>query len=179
MTEQIQIDNLAYIKDIVVTIAAFVGMGLGCYNFWNEKNKEKVNIKVTPKSVLRKNLDSNANEIICTSENEFKIENEPNLFVIEIVNLSKFPIRISQVGFLVTGTEKRLSILPDSKLGNNFEWPKKLDVREAVTVYLPLKDIIEFQDLSKICCAFAETECGHIGSGTTTALKQLTSFIQG
>lgn len=160
------------LKDIIIAVAAFVGMGLGLYNLWNEKNKEKVKLRVVPKAVVHKGRNSVGQEMVLTSENEFDSKRSHGLFGIEVVNLSKFPVVIDNVGFLVKGEKNRMS-LPIPILGDQGPWPRKLEARESVTVYGNLKDMISSPGMPKVHSAFAKTSCGHMGKGSTQALKQL------
>lgn len=154
------------IKDIVTALAAFIGMFLGFYNLVRERNRDKVRLIVTPKSVIHI-----TQQRMLTSEDNFAPHNNAGLFGMEIVNLSKFPVVIDQVGFLIKGTKKRLSIvpiLPDGK-----EWPRKLESREAVGAYGYISELNRNRSIHLIKCAYAQTACGHIGRGTSGALKDL------
>src|SRR6266508_2546298 len=149
-------------KEIVVSVAAFVGMGLGLYNLWNEKNKEKVKLKVVPKAIMDKKRTSVGQEMVVTSQNEFNIKRSHGLFGIEVVNLSAFPVVIEQVGFLIKGQKDRMS-LPLPIIGDRGPWPRKLEPRSSVTVYGNVTEMLSSPNLPKVRSAFAETSCGHIG----------------
>ena len=96
------------LKDIVTSLAAFVGMSLGIYNFLKERDKEKVKLRVIPKSVKQKAVDPLGNIIgYMTSENEFKDNNPQDFFAINVVNMSRFAVTITEVGFLASGTKQR------------------------------------------------------------------------
>ncbi len=58
-------------------------------------------------------------------------------------------------------------------LGDQGEWPRKLEPREAVTVYGRLQEILLSPDIKNVSFAFAKTTCNHIEKGRTEALKQL------
>jgi hypothetical protein len=166
------------LKDILTSLAAFVGMSLGIYNFWKERDKEKVKLKVIPISVQQKVVDPLGNIIgYITSENEFKNNNPQDFFAIEVVNISRFAVTITQVGFLVSGTEQRISC-PRPILGNQEKFPKKLEPREALTAYVDLQSILSLTNIRNVYCAFAKTSCYHTETGKTKALKQLIQYAR-
>ena len=172
-----QTNNFLIIKDVIIAIAAFSGMGLGFYNLWNEQNKKKVKLKVIPKSVLQSGTNSVGQNMILTSSNEFNINNTQDEFAIEIINLSTFPVVIDEVGFNISGTKARMSLPVPVLHDNNKEWPRKLESREAVTVYSSLRELLSTPSLSKVSNAFAKTSCGHSGTGKTEALSQLINYV--
>jgi len=167
-----QYDSILIVKDIVIAVAAFVGMGMGLLNFWNEKAKEKVKLKVIPKAVKRSGRSTSGKEFIVTTQNEFPGKNSKDLFVIEVVNLSKFPVVIELVGFVSKKHKERLYI-PEPLLNGSGDWPRKLESRESVTLYGNLSDIFSSNMCGSLFGAFAETVCGHKETGSSQALKQL------
>jgi hypothetical protein len=171
-------NSILPIKDIIIPLAAFVGMSLGIYNFWKERDKEKVKLRVIPKSVKQKAVDPLGNIIgYMTSENEFKDNNPQDLFAIEVVNISRFTVIVNEIGFLVSGTNQRMSI-PIPLLYNQEKFPTKLEPREAVTFYVSLQSILSSTNIRNVYCAFAKTSCDHIKTGKTQALKQLIQYVR-
>jgi hypothetical protein len=171
-------NSILPIKDIIIPLAAFVGMSLGIYNFWKERDKEKVKLRVIPKSVKQKAVDPLGNIIgYMTSENEFKDNNPQDLFAIEVVNISRFTVIVNEIGFLVSGTKQRMSI-PIPLLYNQEKFPTKLEPREAVTFYVSLQSILSSTNIRNVYCAFAKTSCDHIKTGKTQALKQLIQYVR-
>lgn len=170
-------ETILLLKEILVSLAASVGMGFGLYNFVNERNKEKVIIKVVPKAILDKGRNSLGQEMVVTSDNEFDAKRSHGLFGVEIVNLSKFPVVINEVGYLVTGEIERM-LLPLPILGDKGPWPRKLESRDSVTVYGNVNEMLSSPLMPKVHSAFAKTSCGHIGTGSTVALKQLVESAQ-
>jgi hypothetical protein len=175
---RLDLNSILLLKDIIVSLAAFVGMCLGIYNFWKERDKEKVKLRVIPISVQKKVVDPLGNIIgFITSENEFKDNSSQDLFAIGIVNISRFTVIINEIGFLVSGTKQRMSI-PIPLLVNQEKLPKKLEPRETVTFYVNLQTILSSPNVKNIYCAFAKTSCDHIETGKTKALKQLIQYVR-
>ena len=175
---RLELNSIFPLKDIIISLAAFVGMFLGIYNFWKERDKEKVKLRVIPKSVQQKVVDPLGNIIGCiTSENEFKDNSPQALFAIEVVNISRFTVIINDIGFLVSGTKQRMSI-PIPLLYNQERFPTKLEPRETVTFYVYLQSILSSQNVRNIYCAFAKTSCDYIERGKTEALKQLIQYVR-
>ena len=165
-----QYDSLLIVKDIIVAIAAFVGMGLGFLNYWNEKIKEQVKLKVIPKAIKTKGRNSEGREFVITTVNGFNAKEASGLFAVEVVNMSKFTIVIEEVGFLAKGFVERMTV-PNPRLGDNGNWPRKLEPRESVTIYGNLKDMFASHLSNNMYCAFAETSCGYTGTGSSKALE--------
>jgi hypothetical protein len=152
------------LKDIVTSLAAFVGMSLGIYNFWKERGKEKVKLRVIPKSVQQKGFNS--------------LDNNPqDFFAIEVVNISRFTVTITEVGFLVSGTKQRISC-SSPILDTQEKFPKKLEPRESLTAYVDLQSMLSSTNIRNVYCAFAKTSCDHIETGKTKALKQLIQYVR-
>lgn len=168
--------NFKDISQIITIMAAFVGMGLGIYNFWIERSKKKVKILVKPKAVIQRfrNSETGAPGVL-TSENEFIKEPIDQHFAIEAVNLSSFPVTIDNVGFELDMEDKRKMIV-QPVLMDEGKWPRRLDQRESVMVYGSLPNILGNPDTCRIRNAFVETSCGTICRGTSGALKGLVLF---
>lgn len=163
------------VKDVIIGIAAFVGMGFGIYNFFRDKSKEKVKLKVIPKSVIGRGTSSSGQEFVRTSQDGFPKDYISDIFAIEVINFSDFPVIVDEVGFFLKGTDRRFSlpmpIIPDQK-----EWPRKLEKRESVTVYGDLQGLLSASNIQKVEYAFARTSCNSFGKGTSNALKELVLF---
>jgi len=162
--------SYAEVKDIVVVFAAFIGMGLGIYNFFNERRKERVSLRVVPKTVVQRERGFSL-----SSTREFNPERNVGMFGMEIVNLSYFPVVLKQVGFLKSGTDRRVTIV-NPIVDHGGDWPRKLESRESVTVYGNLDEMIKMGALHLVRKAYVETSCGHIATGHNQALKELIQF---
>jgi hypothetical protein len=160
-------------KDIIVALTATIGMALGIYNFFKERRKDKVRLKITPKSVMQI-IDGERRHSL-TNTGEFNPNRNAGLFGMDIVNMSQFPVTIKHAGFIRKGTDNRLTIVIPI-IDDGKEWPRKLEPREAVSIYGNLHELIKSNSLHLIKSAYAETACGHVGKGTSGALKDLIEF---
>jgi len=162
--------SLPEVKDIAIALAAFIGMGLGIFNFFNERRKERVKLKVVPKTVVQRSGD-----LSLSSTREFNPGRNAGLFGMEVVNRSHFPVVLKQIGFLKSGTDRRMTIVKPI-VDDGEKWPRKLGPRESVSVYGNLDEMINTGALHLIKKAYAETACGHIATGRNQALKELIRF---
>ena len=164
--------SFSEVQDIVVAFSAFIGMGLGVYNFFNERRKERVSLRVVPKTVVQRE-----GGFSLSSAREFNPARNAGMFGMEVVNFSHFPVVLKQAGFLKSGTDRHMTIVnPIMDDGGN--WPRKLESRESVTVYGNLDEMIKTGALHLVRKAYVETSCGHIATGYNQALKELIQFFK-
>ena len=168
---------LLHIKDIVIAIAAFTGMGMSFYNLHRENQKEKVKLKVIPKSIKQYGVTGSGESFNITTSNEFHGKNSNDLFAIEVINLSKFEVTIDEVGFHYHREIARATIA-NPILGDKGTWPRKLKSRESVTVYCKLSHILKEFSLPKVKNAYAVTSCQETCVGNSKALKGLSEFAR-
>ena len=168
--------NIDIFSKYVTTGAAFIGMFLGIYNIWVAHSSRKLKLKIIPKSITLQPDDNQiGGSIIVNSIDEFnEITGE---FIIEVINMSYFPVIVNQVGF-------KLNIRPDSFIiahpiiKDNGTWPRKLEHRDSVSLYCSLSDLINSPRSISSKNAFAKTTCGTTHTGTSVALKKLVEFIK-
>lgn len=172
-------DTFAIAKDVVIAMAAFVGAGLGLFNFIHERKKERVRLRVTPKAVMTLGTTETGQEARIYSDK--RIIDRDRLssdIAIEIVNLSRFSVEVDQVGFLLNGSGRRLCIFdPDKSSGA--DWPKRIEARGKATVHGNLSDLLNSEDVGRIECAFAETSCGHVEKGSSEVFPALLKLREG
>lgn len=141
--------QITLVQTITIAIA-LLGAVLGIINTWQSLSRSRLRIRVVPKQAIPVGgAPSNIN------------------FCIEITNFSEFAVSISGAGFLHRHTDARSAIIsPVFSGGGN--WPRRLEPRSSVTAYceVPLES-------HKIKTAYAETECGHLKTGSTPALKKI------
>jgi hypothetical protein len=161
------------ILDIIIGISAIVGMGLGIYNLFHSLKKEKVKIKITPKTVVREVHNKDSGQIsLILSDSEFSVKHY--LFAFEIINKSNFPIAIDEIGFKLISTKQRVIIpfpIQDKK-----EWPKELAAKRATIVYSKLDEIIEIVKRDKISNVYVKTTDDIISYGNSKALRLLIEY---
>lgn len=88
-------------KDPVTTISAILGAALGIFNF--VQGFWQVRLKVIPK------IFSIRQGAFLHSTNELKPNTWP---CIEVVNLSNYPVTITEVGFTLRGDKGRAALFP-------------------------------------------------------------------
>jgi hypothetical protein len=167
-----EISGLSSLKDVVIAIAALTGMGLGLYNLWSEKQKDKIKLEIIPKSVKQKGVNTLGKGFVLTTANEFQFDQGTDLYAFEVINHSKFSITVDEVGFLNSKTNGRNTI-SNPILMDDGKWPRKLEPRESATFYADLPSILNIKHLSSVTSAFAKTSCNHTEIGTSNSLKQL------
>jgi hypothetical protein len=74
---------------------------------------------------------------------------------IEVVNLSTFPITLSQIGF----ASDSMTFLPPP---SHWQTPCRLDARSSVAVHYPLSAVTDTKQFAKARIAFVRTQCGHM-----------------
>lgn len=173
-----EISTLIIVKDVIVGIAALVGMLFGFYNFYNERKNQKVNLRVIPK-IARSITQSitSGKKYIMTTATEFPVNDEIGQIAIEIINRSPFPVTADSVGFQFKGSKDKL-IIPEPVIGDQKDWPRKLEPRESVTVYGNFEDLFNHHDAKNIKNAFVATACGETIKGTSKTLKKITKYLK-
>lgn len=147
-------------KDVFTISAAAVGAVLGIMNTWNSMNLRRVRLRVRPAHAIVPHL-------------------QDAMFVIEVTNLSAFPVTVREVGFTI-GSKRAdngsraavpVPIVPDGK-----PWPRRLEAREAVSLLVPVASL--YGDGSILGRAYAHTACGEFRYGSSPALKQLSDAVR-
>ena len=134
--------------------AAILGAALGIMNTWNSFDQRRVRMRVRP-----------AHAIVPYSDHPH--------FCVEVINLSGFPITVSEVGFTLKGAKRmpicRLTFLDGRAL------PRRLEAREAMTAYFDPTELMALtMSLGK---AYARTSCGEQVVGSSPALRQLRDVL--
>jgi hypothetical protein len=150
--------GLSWVESVTLAIA-ILGAALGILNLWRAYSADRVRLRVRPAFA-------------------FAVPNGEPMFSIGVVNLSKFAVTVSEVGFTLGGSsiksERAAVPMPRIKDGGN--WPRRLESRESVSTYL---DPASFSPNKKnIGHAYVRTSCGEVAYGTSPALKQLKSILK-
>ena len=144
---------------IITLVIAAIGAVLGIINTAHLLSQRKVRLRVIPMSVAAQ-LGSG----ILTSQHEYK---PGTMLGIEVINLSVFPVTISEVGYTLRGVSSRAAVawpeLTDQK-----GWPRRLEPRESVSAYINPSLLTR-----QVRRAYARTQCGVTRYGTSPALKEL------
>lgn len=147
--------NTTFTLPQAITLSvAVLGAVLGLINTWQNLDKSRLKLKVSPAHAFAVGAGAN-----------------PNIaFSIDVTNLSAFAVTICEVGFLLGGTDERASV-PEPIIIDGGKWPRRLDPRSAVTLYMAKPAAPAG---CSIKCAYAKTQCGYRRTGTSPALKRLT-----
>lgn len=131
---------------------ALLGAALGILNTWQSLSASRVRLRVRPAHAIA-------------------VPTGQNLFSIEVVNLSNFAVTVDDVGFTLGGNTVKgtRAAIPQPILIDGGRWPRRLESREAVSVYFDHLDMIG----RRIGRAYASTACGETAYGTSPALEQV------
>jgi hypothetical protein len=147
-------------KDWIVFGIAVVGAALGILNYWNAVSQRRVRLKVRPVNAVPAN-------------------GGPMMFAIEVLNLSTFPLTITELGCTLDGrwisSGPRSAMTPPILIDGG-SWPRRLEPRTSVTGYCYREQF--FTKAGMIGRAYARTDCGQVKYGTSAALNQLKSEIE-
>lgn len=157
------------LKDFVTTFCDVLGAGLGIYNALHSRLQKRVKLKVVPKVAIPvRNGRGMLNDANPFREQRGLSPQQEKFGCIEVTNLSSFAVTVDDVGFTIKGDprkNRRASVLQHILLDGR-TWPCRLEPRTAVTAYFDLNELRGH--LEK---AYALTECGAVGYGSSPALE--------
>jgi len=145
------------LRDSVTVILATVGTVLGFINTLVLLNTRRVRLRVRPQSAVR------ARDGVWSDSTRHMTGADAG---IEVINLSSFPVTIAEVGYTLPRRRQVTLTAPVVLDGKGF--PRRLDPREGVTVYVPVADLPR-----RIGKAYARTSCGVTRFGKSPALDDL------
>ncbi|MGH8625237.1 MAG: hypothetical protein ACREYC_08205 [Gammaproteobacteria bacterium] len=143
---------MSFPKDELAFGLGLLGTVLGVINLWRTFDRDRVKLRVTPKVAYPVNMG----------------DDRPRLCV-EVVNLSTFPVTVSDVGFTVWFSRSRMAII-DPILLDRKPWPRRLEPREAFTVYCS-PSLAGEPGLQRVRRAYAKTDCGETRYGRSKGLR--------
>lgn len=120
-------------------------------NWWRAEDRERLRLKVKVSGYVTSHRESGA--------------------CIEVVNLSAFPVTISQVGFDLAGGSDILVLMPTTAFGGQLT-PHRLEPRAVMSAHF-IAGAEKHPDFARVTRAFARTACGHTARGTSPYLKSL------
>ena len=143
---------------IIGVASGLTGASLGIMNTWRDIRRDKVRISVQVNGAIM---------ALHLGQVDTKLE-------IRVVNLSEFPVTISDVGFKLKG-RKTATLATVAGIEPNGSLPNRLEPR---TVYSKLFDIEAIAKLaSGIECAYANTQCGVVATGNCRGLQNMTRQV--
>ncbi len=157
---------------IIGAVTGVAGLVLGIISAVDLLQKNRVRLRVVPKLAW-----TNQNGLAFQTALHPKTGDsvtrgrDPDRLAIEIVNLSAFPVTISEVGFGRPDSHHRpVLVVPEVSLGCT--WPAVLESRRAVTVYQKLTGLShKITTLPRR--VYVETECGSVKYGRSAAIDWL------
>lgn len=140
-----------------ITLAiAILGAVLGLINTWKAYDRDRVKIRVVP--------------AIAFGVGATPLGEQPTLCM-KIINLSAFAVTISEVGFLLDGSERRL-VIGHPIIVDDGPFPRRLDARTAFTVYCAPGTEREAK-FRRVRAAFASTDLNEVFTGRSKMLSRV------
>jgi hypothetical protein len=151
---------------VVGAVCGIAGLILGIVNTWTEAQRSRVRLKVVPGHAF-----------------PVGVGDEPPVFNfrIEVINLSEFPVTISEVGFRC---HNRSALIPlgDRVYCRFFSTPLpcRLEPHASCTEFYLLDEsaIAESSRFGDVKGAYARTQCGALVTGTSPALRQVAGELR-
>lgn len=145
--------DVAFWNQAITLGVALLGAGLGVMNTWQAISASRIKLRVKPAYAIA-------------------MPHGQSMFSIEVVNLSNFAVTISEVGFTLNGKslDRVRAAVVQPILLDGGPWPRRLEAREAVSVYMDPNYVV--QPGNKIGKAYARTACGEARFGVSGALRQ-------
>lgn len=160
------------IKDIVMMLTALVGAVLGIHNWFRIRAQDRVNLRVVPKASWFQGRGVGGREYYLSDQHHYPLEapKPPDTLALEIINLSKFPVTVDEVGLKRRWSGRRM-VMPLPILPDQGEWPRRLEPRETVMVRFDPTELVSSEVIESANRAYAATACGSTCHGTSGALK--------
>lgn len=143
--------------DILTFGIALVGAVLGVINTWKAINRDRPKLRVTFKHAIP----------IGGADSRIR-------YCIEVLNLSTFPLTVTEIGVLLRGTKARGAVT-NPILIDGGSWPRRLEPRSTVTGYL--REDAFSREQHPIRCAYAKTDCDLIVQGRSGAMRQVANEV--
>lgn len=152
-----EIHNPITTFNAITLMVAGIGAALGILNTWRLFDRDRVKLLVTPKRAMPVTM---------------KGISDVHGLCIGIVNLGFVPVTISDVGVFYKDTTKR-GVLTNPIMIDGGKFPRRLEPREAFTVYTQPGYHLNDKKFSNVKCAYAKTDCGKTFRGKSKALNSL------
>lgn len=142
-------------KDAVTLSIAVLGAALGIINTAHSLNQQRVKLRVVPKwAMFVQNGDFSA-EMGC----------------IEVINLSAFPVTLSEIGFTIHGNTARKgnrAAIPMPLTTDRQPFARRLESRQALAGYFELRGLP-----NGIEKAYVKTDCDEVFYGLSGAMENI------
>ncbi len=163
----------AYVREIITFTIAAVGAVLGVINLWLTWKRERLRLKVVPKSFFGVSSESG------TPDPDFyfttsKGEKLPKYLCVDAINKG-IATTVTEVGFLLRGTSDRF-VITDQFPPRRIQIPFRLEPHSSVTVYADAFEPEVLPELAKIKCAYATVASGKCFTGRSQTLRGLPKY---
>lgn len=166
MTDPSAMGTITAITAVVGAVCGIAGLVLGIINTLAEVQHGRVKLKVAPTWAFVPDMG----------------EASPFNFTVEVINLSEFPVVVTEVGFDCRG---RGHLVPVGSAVHDYKHSTALPCRlephaSCSQFYLLEKTAVEnCPEFKKVNRAYARTQCGARVTGTSPALRQIVRRISG
>jgi hypothetical protein len=153
-----------------------MGIIFAAYNIWKSHNKDKVQLKLTPK--IYKIV---GNGRLCSSRIPDDDSEIWNGICVEIINVGFIAVTIDHVGLkLVENGVEKIVAFPDAEISGNDKLPKRLEPRTSVNYFIPSKmpHLMFKEGLPHAKHFYATTACGITVKGNSKVTKWLIKMAQ-
>ena len=164
------------ITAIIGAACGILGAVLGIINTWQQVSRTRVRLRVVPK--LAWMIDP---QNVLTAERPARDTEDPvrgrppDRVCIEIVNLSAFPVTVSDVGFGRVKEPRGILVRPELSPGKT--WPVRLESRDSFTAY-GASGMSPPQYALKAAVAYAKTDCGTTTYGSSPIFRDFVRSLQ-
>lgn len=150
---------------IIGAVCGILGAVLGIINTWHEMSRTRVRLRVVPK--LAWMIDP---QNVLTADRPARNTEDPvrgrppDRVCIEIINLSAFPVTVSDVGFGRVNEPRGILVRPELSPGKT--WPVRLESRDSFTAY-GAEGMTPRENALEAAVAYAQTDCGTTAYGSS------------
>ena len=167
-----------YYSLILAVITGLFGTVAGLYNTWYSWSKDQVKLRVTPKlrwvvNNIEWTLEIDNSEFL--NLDQHLSEQNVLQFSVEVVNLSTFPITITEVGIGKGKGKNGNNCLTDLKIDRVL--PQIIKSRDSFTFKYGLNNLETFPQKHHRHCCFVRTACGKTFWGTSSILKTISQKL--
>lgn len=147
--------DVVFAKELVVALCAIGGLFLGIVNLRKSLSNDKVKLVVKPLSfhTMGNGKDYGSNENGIDAKREFVT------IGLKVINLSKFDVTITEVGFQLNETNRRLFFPEAVVLDGENGIPVKLPSRQSVTITFMPHQLPEENIRSALDAIYVHTAC--------------------
>lgn len=154
---------------IIGAACGILGTVLGIINTWHQMSRTRVRLRVVPKLAWMIDAQNVLTADRPARDTEDPVRGRPpDRICIEIINLSAFPVTVSDVGFGRVNKARGSLFRPELSPGRT--WPVRLESRDSFTAYVAV-GMTPREYALKAAVAYAKTDCGTTAYGTSPIFR--------